>query len=70
MRWLNENAKLFLERGYLVGGQTAQQRLKAVAENAERILNKKGFADKFYGYMEQGYYSLSSPVWANFGLDR
>ena len=42
----------------------------AIAKNAEKILKKDGFADKFYGYMEQGYYSLSSPVWANFGLDR
>lgn len=70
MRWLNEHSQLFLERGYLVGGQTAESRIRAIAENAEKILSKPGFADKFYGYMEKGYYSLSSPVWANFGLDR
>lgn len=27
-------------------------------------------ADKFYEYLSQGWYSLSSPVWANFGLKR
>jgi ribonucleotide reductase alpha subunit len=30
----------------------------------------KGFAEKFVGYMKKGYYSLASPVWANFGLKR
>lgn len=70
MRWLNEHSKLFLERGYLVEWQTAEKRLRDIAENAEKILKKPWFADTFYGYMEQGYYSLSSPVWANFGLDR
>ena len=29
-----------------------------------------GFADRFFEYMSRGYYSLASPVWANFGLDR
>ena len=70
MRWLNENSEIFLKRGYLVGDQTAQERIRAIADGAEKILNKPGFSDKFYGYMEQGFYSLSSPVWANFGLDR
>jgi ribonucleoside-diphosphate reductase alpha chain len=30
----------------------------------------EGFADKFYDYMSKGWYSLSSPVWANFGKKR
>jgi ribonucleoside-diphosphate reductase alpha chain len=70
MNWLNENSRTFLERGYLLPGVTAEERIREIADNAERILNKPGFADKFYGYMEKGYYSLSSPVWANFGHER
>ena len=70
MRWLNENSQAFLQRGYLLPGQTAQERLMDIAKTAERYLKKEGFAERFYGYMEKGYYSLSSPVWANFGQDR
>ena len=29
-----------------------------------------GYADKFYDYMSQGFFSLSSPVWSNFGKKR
>ena len=70
MNWLNENSRTFLERGYLLPGVTAEERIREIADTAEKILNKPGFADKFYGYMEQGFYSLSSPVWANFGDER
>ena len=27
----------------------------------------RDFSDKFYNYMEQRFFSLSSPVWSNFG---
>jgi len=70
MKWLNEHSKTFLSRGYLTEGVTAEQRIRTIADAAENILNIEGFADKFYGYMEKGYYSLSSPVWANFGIDK
>ena len=68
--WLNQEAITFLERGYLAKGQTALERIRQIAESAEKILNKKGFADKFEDYMYKGWYSLSSPVWANFGSGR
>jgi ribonucleoside-diphosphate reductase alpha chain len=29
-----------------------------------------GFADKFIDYMSKGFYSLSSPIWSNFGRSR
>ena len=70
MKWLNEHSKTFLSRGYLTEGVTAEQRIRTIADTAEKILNIEGFADKFYSYMEKGYYSLSSPVWANFGIDK
>lgn len=70
MYWLNDNSRLFLERGYLVEGVTPEERIREIADKAEEYLGIEGFADKFYGYMEKGYYSLSSPVWSNFGLDR
>lgn len=68
--WLNEDSITFLERGYLSEGETPKGRIRDIAEKAEDILEIDGFADKFYDYMGRGYYSLSSPVWSNFGKDR
>jgi ribonucleoside-diphosphate reductase alpha chain len=68
--WLNKDSRKFLERGYLLEGETAEQRIRDIAESAERYLKIKGFADKFENYMSIGAYSLSSPIWANFGRKR
>ncbi|WP_297376660.1 ribonucleoside-diphosphate reductase subunit alpha [uncultured Helcococcus sp.] len=68
--WLTDNSRLFLSRGYLGEGQTAEERLRQIAEVAESKLGIEGFADKFYGYLGKGYYSLSTPVWTNFGNNR
>ncbi len=68
--WLNDESREFLQNGYLLEGVTAEERVKEIAEHAEDILEIDGFADKFYKYMSKGYYSLASPVWSNFGLDR
>lgn len=68
--WLNENSRAFLARGYLGEEQTAEERIRYIADYAEKILKKDGFGDKFYEYMSKGWISLASPVWANFGLDR
>ena len=68
--WLNEDSRLFLQRGYLLEGTTALERIRYIAEHAEHKLGIEGFADKFYHYMARGYFSLSSPIWSNFGLDR
>lgn len=70
MQWLNENSRKFLAKGYLKEGVSAEERIREIAQRAEKLLNKAGFADKFYGYMEKGYYSLSSPIWSNFGLSK
>lgn len=70
MKWLNENSRYFLAQGYLTAGVTPEARIKFIAEKAEEILKVKGFANKFYDYMARGYYSLSSPIWANFGIDK
>jgi ribonucleoside-diphosphate reductase alpha chain len=68
--WLNEDSRLFLERGYLQPNQTPEQRVRQIAEAAEAILRIDGFANKFEDYMAKGWYSLSSPIWANFGIQR
>jgi len=68
--WINEESVTFLRRGYLSEGEEPLDRIKTIANHAEKLLEIEGFADKFIDYMGRGWYSLSSPVWANFGKKR
>ena len=68
--WLNKDSRKFLEGGYLEDGVTPEQRVRQIAENAGNILNVNGFADKFEDYVSRGFFSLSTPVWTNFGNKR
>ena len=68
--WINEESITFLRRGYLSEGEEPLERIRTIADHAENLLGIEGFADKFYDYMGKGWYSLSSPVWANFGKKR
>ena len=68
--WLNENSRKFLAAGYLGEGIDAEERIANIAKRAGELLEMPDFADKFYHYMSQGYYSLASPVWSNFGKER
>lgn len=68
--WVNELTKQFLERDYLEKGQSVDDRVTAIANRAEAILKKPGFAAAFKENMQKGWYSLSTPVWTNFGNER
>lgn len=68
--WINQESITFLQRGYLSEGEDALERVRVIADHAEKLLGINGFADKFYEYMGKGWFSLSSPVWANYGKDR
>lgn len=68
--WLNDDSRKFLERGYLLPGETPEQRIIDIAQKAQEYLGIEGWADKFIGYMHRGFYSLSSPIWSNFGRER
>ncbi|WP_318343511.1 ribonucleoside-diphosphate reductase subunit alpha [Flagellimonas baculiformis] len=68
--WLNEYSRSFLGSGYLTEGATPEGRIREIAERAEHILQIPGYADKFYHYMSEGFFSLASPVWSNFGKRR
>jgi len=70
IKWLTENSRQFLSSGYLTDGVSPEERIREIANRAEEILKIDGFADKFFGYMAEGYYSLASPVWSNFGKKR
>jgi len=70
--WLNKDSRKFLSRGYVLeeNGETAESRMRDIAEAAEKRLQLPGFADKFESYLHKGYYSLSSPIWSNSGRVR
>jgi len=69
-KWLNKDSRKFLERDYLLEGETPEQRIRDIADYAEQLLGVSGFADRFEDYMARGFYSLSTPIWTNFGRKR
>jgi len=66
--WLNEESRTFLSRGYI--NESPEQRIKDIANTAEKYLKIEGFAQKFEDYMARGFYSMSTPVWINFGKQK
>lgn len=68
--WLTEHSRNFLSSGYLTPGITAEERIREIADRAEEILQIPGYSDKFFKYMSDGFFSLASPVWSNFGKKR
>ncbi len=70
IKWLNKDSRNFLERGYLLEGESPEQRMRDIAEEAERYLGIEGFANKFEKYLHDGAFALSSPILSNFGRDR
>jgi ribonucleoside-diphosphate reductase alpha chain len=70
IRWLNKYSKQFLEKDYLLPGQTVLERLKIIGDTAERILGIAGFSEKVQDYIAKGWISPSTPIWTNFGTNR
>jgi ribonucleoside-diphosphate reductase alpha chain len=68
--WINEESRKFLDRGYLANNQTPHERIRQIAECAEKTLGIAGYADKFEDYVSRGWFSLASPVWANYGNNK
>ena len=69
-KWFTKHCRDFLAAGYFAEGIPAEIRIREIANRAEEILGIDGCSDKFFKYMDKGYYSLSSPVWSNFGKER
>jgi ribonucleoside-diphosphate reductase alpha chain len=67
--WLNKDSRTFLERGYLVKDETPEQRIADIANAAKQYLSED-YYNKFIEYISKGYYSLSSPIWSNYGRER
>lgn len=68
-RFLNAESQAFLDGGYL-NGLTVDERVANIADHGSRILGNPEIGHKFKEYMKKGWYSLSTPMWTNFGTDR
>lgn len=69
-RWLTDLSQQFMEGGYLGGGQSVDERVTAIGDEVEAVLKKKGLSKRIKENVKKGWYSFSTPVWANFGTDR
>jgi ribonucleoside-diphosphate reductase alpha chain len=68
--WANEWTRLYMRRGYLLPGVGVEERVRQIALRAEALTKIPGFAEKFEHYVAYGWYSLATPIWANYGLKR
>lgn len=69
-RWLNDLSQKFLDKDYLLPGQTVDERVDIICNRAEEILQKPGFAARLKENFQKGWYSFSTPIWINFGNSR
>jgi len=59
--WLNDASRQFLERGYIDNDVTPEQRVREIADHAEKILGIDGFSDNWID--DQLVFSTSSRNW-------
>lgn len=69
-KWLNEASLLFLERDYLLPGQSFTDRIQIIVDTFAKRIGNKDIADRFLENIKKGWYSFSTPVWTNYGTDR
>lgn len=68
--WFNEESEQILNRGYLLKGETVKGAIERVANAAAKRLFKPELKEPFIELIENGWMSLSSPIWANMGTER
>lgn len=68
--WLNDESEQMLNRGYLLKGETVDGAIQRIAGAASKRLYRPELKRPFAELIENGWMSLSSPVWANMGTER
>ncbi|MDY0090296.1 MAG: ribonucleoside-diphosphate reductase subunit alpha [Flavobacteriaceae bacterium] len=68
--WLNDESEQILNRGYLLKGESVKGAIERIAAAASRQLYRPELKEKFIELIENGWMSLSSPIWANMGTER
>ena len=69
-RNINSLSLEFLKEDYLLPGQSLDERVNIIMERAQQLGQSKEKRLKFEKYFREGYYSLSTPVWTNYGTTR
>lgn len=67
--WLNSEAWITLQGGYLLKGETPRQMYLRVSQAAASRLNRMDLASKFYDLLWKNWLGLASPVASNMGTD-
>jgi ribonucleoside-diphosphate reductase alpha chain len=67
--WANEASRQVMERGGLEKGETVEGRYRNLADALGVYLDDKSAACRFYEYMSRGYYSIATPIFANFARE-
>src|SRR5699024_8500559 len=76
--WINEETTEFLRGGYIAPDEDPTDRLAAIVNTSAALYREMGapaevaleYSDKLFDYLSKNFYSLSSPIWANFGKPR
>jgi ribonucleoside-diphosphate reductase alpha chain len=68
--WITDDTRKFLSRGYLREAVSVEDRIAEVGKRAGEILDRPDIGKKISEYLMNGWMSLSSPIWSNFGLAR
>ncbi|MCO5249252.1 MAG: ribonucleoside-diphosphate reductase subunit alpha [Chitinophagales bacterium] len=68
--WLNDESEQILNRGYLLKGESVNGAIERIATAASKQLYRPELKEKFIEIIENGWMSLSSPIWANMGTER
>lgn len=69
-RFANDLSLKFLQRDYLLPGQSLDERVTIIARNAEAVSGEQGLGERVLSHVRNGYWSFSTPVWTNAGTDR
>ena len=69
--WNNQDSKDFLAKGYLLEGETTEMAIERIGNRVEHYHGSRrpGIGERVKHHIELGNFSLSSPVFANFGVD-
>lgn len=68
--WLNDESEQILNRGYLLKGESVKGAIDRIATAASKQLFRPELKEKFIEIIDNGWMSLSSPIWANMGTER
>lgn len=68
--WVTDETKAMLNKGYLLKGESVKNAVRRITTHASNLLGKPELQPLFEKCIARGWWSFSSPVWANMGAPR